>query len=161
MKNMKLLFLLFMIMQACGPGDKNHDAEKGLINEAIYDSVLARELNADPYGMKQYVMAFLIRGDSSSVDSAEAARLQRAHLDNITRLAREGKLLLAGPFLDNTELRGIYIFNVSTVEEAVNLTGTDPAIKAGVLRMELHPWYGSAALQKINELHARIQSENI
>jgi len=127
----------------------------------VYDSLLARELGADLYGMKQYVMAFLLKGDKSSADSTEAARLQRAHLDNITKMAGEGKLLLAGPFLDNTDLRGIYLFNVSTVEEAIELTASDPAIKAGVLKMELHPWYGSAALQLLNDIHATIQSEGI
>lgn len=161
MNNIRFLLSLMVFMQACVSADNNPETVTGVINEAVYDSVLARELKADSYGMKQYIMAFLIRGDSSSADSAEAARLQRAHLDNITRLAQEGKLLLAGPLLDDTDIRGIYIFNVSTVEEAEKLAGSDPAIKAGVLKMELHPWYGSAALQKLNEIHARIQSGNI
>ncbi|MDT8402023.1 MAG: YciI family protein [Bacteroidales bacterium] len=161
MINPRFLFSIIIIMQACVSADNKPETGTGNANEAVYDSVLARELNADPYGMKQYIMAFLLRGDSSSTDSAEAARLQRAHLDNITRLAQEGILLLAGPFLDDTDIRGIYIFNVSTIEEAEKLTGSDPAIKAGVLKMELHPWYGSAALQKLNEMHARIQSDNI
>lgn len=151
---------MILILAGCinrRPESDNTNLEQ---DNQLYDSVLARELGADFYGMKQYVMAFLMRGDNSSSDSAEAARLQEAHLDNITKMAEEGKLLLAGPFLDNTDLRGIYIFNVATVEEAEELTGSDPAIKAGVLKMELHPWYGSAALQKLNEIHARIQADN-
>jgi len=82
-------------------------------------------------------------------------------MDNITRLAEEGKLVLAGPFLDTGETRGIYIFNVETIEEAEELTSTDPAIKAGRLIMELHPWYGSAAVVQINELHKKIAKINI
>ena len=58
------------------------------------------------------------------------------------------------------ELRGIYIFNVTSVEEARALTATDPAIKAGRLEMELHPWYGSAALQMVNQWHGRIAQKN-
>jgi hypothetical protein len=54
-------------------------------------------------------------------------------------------------------LRGIYIFDVATVAEAEALTRTDPAIQAGQLVMELHPWYGSAALMMVNEVHAKIQ----
>lgn len=117
--------------------------------EAGYDSVLAKRLNADEYGMKKYVVAFLKRGPNRNQDSAAAANLQRAHLENIGRMANEGTLVLAGPFLDNGEIRGIYVFNVETIEEARALIESDPAIKAGRLVMELHPWYGSAAVQEI------------
>ena len=74
---------------------------------------------------------------------------------NIHRPADEGKLLLAGPFMGG-EIRGIYIFDVTTVEEARELTATDPAIKAGRLEMELRPWFGSAAVREVNSIHERI-----
>ena len=77
------------------------------------------------------------------------------------RMAEEGTLVLAGPFLDNGEVRGIYIFNVATVKEAEALTKTDPAIQAGRLVMELHPWYGSAALMEVNQLHKKVQKISI
>jgi uncharacterized protein YciI len=125
------------------------------------DTLLAQKLGADEYGMKKYVMAFLRRGPNRSQDSIQAADLQRAHLNNINRLANEGKLIIAGPFLDDGEIRGIYIFNVTTIEEAEQLTNTDPAIKAGRLVMELHPWYGSAALMKVNEIHQQISKTEI
>jgi len=116
-----------------------------------YNEPLAKELGADDYGMRKYVMAFLKKGLNRADDKAEAAKLQAAHMANIGRLAKEGKLAIAGPFLDNDELRGIYIFNVETIEEAKKLTESDPAIKAGSLIMELHPWYGSAALGLVNK----------
>jgi uncharacterized protein len=121
------------------------------------DSVLAKQLGADDYGMKMYVMAFLKRGRKRwMIDSVTANKLQKAHLENITRLAEEGKLVVAGPFLENTDLRGIYIFDVKTVAEAQQLCSTDPAIQAESLTMELHPWYGSAALLKVTEIHKKI-----
>ena len=129
--------------------------------ESTFNSNLAEKTGADKYGMKQYVIAFLKAGHSRDQDSTTAAQLQRAHLDNITRLAEEGKLVLAGPFTDDGEIRGIYIFNVKTVEEARALTETDPAIKAGRLFMELHPWYGSAALMEVHDLHKKLSSEDI
>ncbi len=102
-------------------------------------------------------MAFLKTGPNRSKDSTTAAELQKAHLANIRRLAEEGKLVLAGPFMDgDPELRGIYLFNTSSVEEARALTESDPAVQAGTLVMELHPWYGSAALQQVNEWSQRI-----
>jgi uncharacterized protein len=129
--------------------------------EPIFDSLKAYEYGADDYGMKMYVMAFLKRGPNRDRDSTEAFNLQRAHLDNINRLVEEGKMVLAGPFGGDGDLRGIYIFNVATVEEAKALTETDPAIKAGSLVMELIPWYGSAAVVGIVDEHAKIAKINI
>ncbi|WP_245335294.1 YciI family protein [Shewanella sp. WXL01] len=116
----------------------------------------AKSVGADEYGMKRYVMAFLRKGPSRDRPKHEADELQAAHMANISRLAEEGKLVLAGPFFGDGELRGIYIFDVETVAEAKALTATDPAIKAGSLSMELVPWYGSAALMEINELHKQV-----
>jgi uncharacterized protein len=147
--------LLLMGCNSKTPGSK--EALPGAqVPKSIFDSTLAKELGADEYGMRKYVFAFLKVGRNRSQDPDSTARLQQAHLKNIQRLADEGKLALAGPFLDGGEIRGIYIFNVESIDEAMKLTETDPAIQAGRLTMELHPWYGSAALQKILELHKRI-----
>ena len=100
--------------------------------------------------MKTYVMAFLKKGPNRNLDSAKSAELQKAHLKNISRMAKEGSLVLAGPFYGDGEIRGIYIFNVQTIEEAKKLTETDPAIQAGSLTMELIQWYGTAALLEVN-----------
>lgn len=117
------------------------------------DTALAKELGADDYGMKKYVIAFLKAGNNRDRSPAQAAELQKQHMANIKKMAEEGSLVLAGPFMDSGEIRGIYIFNVETVKEAKKLTETDPAIQSGSLVMELHPWYGSAALMKVNEIH--------
>ncbi len=126
-----------------------------------FDSTLARQLGADDYGMRRYVMAFLKAGPNRNQDSTETAQLMRKHLDNIKRMADEGKLVVAGPFLDKGDVRGIYVFNVATIEEAKALTETDPAIQAGRLVMELHPWYGSAGLMMVNELHQKVAKSKI
>lgn len=157
----QLLFLTIavpLIFSGCNNTDTSAPQET---NEPIYDSTLANELGADDYGMKQYVMAFLVAGPNRSQDPEEAAGLQRAHLDNISRMAEEGKLVLAGPFMDTGRVRGIYIFNTNSLEEAENWTSTDPAIEAGRLKMELHPWYGSATLPLIQEWHPKVQQKGI
>jgi len=150
---------LFLI--ACENSQTDQTEEIMEDNVSGYDESLANELGADDYGMKQYVIAFLKRGPNRDRSEEEAMALQRAHLDNISRMAEEGKLVIAGPFMDDTDLRGIYIFNVKTVAEAEALTKTDPAIKAGSLVMELKPWYGSAALMKVNELHKTLSKKKI
>jgi len=123
---------------------------------STFDQALATKLGADEYGMKVYVMAFLKAGPNRNLDSTQSADLQRAHMDNIGRMAKSGKLIVAGPFMDDGDVRGIYIFNVPTIEEAEALTKTDPAIKAGSLVMELHQWYGSAALVESAERHKAV-----
>jgi uncharacterized protein len=90
--------------------------------------------------MKNYFMVFLKKGPIRNQDSVEVEKIQKAHLENITKLAQSGKLDIAGPFLDDGDLRGIFIFDVSTLEEAKKLTETDPAIKSGRLSYEIHPF---------------------
>lgn len=126
-----------------------------------YDSVKAEKYGADEYGMKKYVMAFLKRGPNKDLDSTKRSELMNAHLTNIFRLADEGKLVLAGPFLNDGELRGIYIFDVENLDEAKKLTETDPAIQQGTLSMELIPWYGTAALIEVNELSKTLVKKSI
>ncbi|WP_394205311.1 YciI family protein [Shewanella waksmanii] len=128
---------------------------------ADYDKDLAQQLNADSYGMKKYVMALLYKGPNRPKTKEQANLLQRQHMQTIVDLAEQGKLVVAGPFLDDGELRGIYIFNVTTIEQARQLTASDPAIAYGSLKMELHPWYGSAALMEVNRIHQLIAKDKI
>lgn len=123
------------------------------------DPQMVKELGADDLGMKKYVMAFLKAGDKQDQDKDAANKLQMAHMANITKLASEGKLVLAGPFMDRGDIRGIYIFNTDDLEKAKAWTETDPAIQAGRLKLELKPWYGSASLQLVTDLHRRVQSK--
>ncbi len=138
----------------------DHTVETNQSTNEEYDAVLATKVGADDYGMRQYVMAFLKSGPNRPEDPEETARLQAAHMQNIGRMAEEGKLVLAGPFMDDGDIRGIYIFAVDNLEEARALTETDPAIQAGSLIMELKPWYGSAAVMQINEIHNKVARQH-
>lgn len=158
-----LIILLLASVFACKNTPETQteiQPETNDMNKPVFDSVKAANYGADEYGMKQYVMAFLRKGPNRSTDKVVADSLQKAHMDNITRMADEGKLVVAGPFLNDGDLRGIYIFNVTTIEEAKQLTETDPAIIAGSLTMELIPWYSSAALIEINELHKTLAKKS-
>lgn len=153
-----LILLAMCSLLGC---NSKQDASNKSADTNNYDSILAKKLGADAYGMKKYVMAFLKAGPNRDQDSATAKALQKAHLQNIERMADAGMLVLVGPFLDDGEVRGIYVFNVETLEEAQKLTATDPAIKAGRLVMELHPWYGSAAMMQINATHKKLEKKGI
>jgi uncharacterized protein YciI len=167
------LFALTIYLGSCGNGSnepkividsvvEKHEGIDLLSKEKPeFDSTLAAAMNADEYGMHHYVMAFLKAGPNRDQDSAATDSIMAAHLDNIMRMADEGKLVIAGPFLDDTDIKGIYIFNVETIDEAKALTETDAAIQSGRLIMELHPWYGSAALPLLNNLHHRIEKKSV
>lgn len=156
MKNLKLLFLLLTILLL----SQLTFAQTNTTATQKYDEALAKKLGADEFGMKKYVMAFLKTG-KATLTKEEREKVFAGHMKNINRLADEGKLVVAGPFLDGQELQGIYIFNVETIEEAKKLTESDPAIKSGALIFELHPWYGSAAMQEIIKIHKTIEKKGI
>lgn len=141
----------------------------GLIGESVlaqhssneYDSTLARQLGADAYGMKSYVLVILETGSVTIEDKAKVQELFAGHMENIGRLAEEGKLIIAGPLQKNElNYRGIFIFNTSTIEEATVWVNTDPAIQAGLLNPIFLPWYGSAALPVYLDTHKKIQKNS-
>ena len=150
MKKLLILFLAFLGLSYT------------VVAQSTYDEALAKKLGADERGMKKYVMAFLLRGDRVAEYTPEQRQeIQAGHMANISKMADMGKLIVAGPFFGNDDLRGIYIFDVQTLEEAKALTETDPAIQAGVLKMDLKEWYGSAALMMVNEIHGKIAKGSV
>src|ERR1041385_4399845 len=70
----------------------------------------------------------------------EVQELQKAHLANILRLAETKKLVMAGPFDEDGELRGVFVFRVETLKEAQDLAATDPMIKIDRRKIEMYPW---------------------
>lgn len=94
-----------------------------------------------PGKMTRAYFGFLSRGDKWTPEKTAATEeLQRAHLANIMRLAELKKLVVAGPFGDDTPLRGIFVFRVASIDEARELAATDPAVRAGRLKIDMHPW---------------------
>jgi uncharacterized protein YciI len=96
---------------------------------------------ATPMKMTTAYVGFLKRGAKWTPEQTPATtELQKAHIANIVRLAETKKLVVAGPFGDNTELRGIFVFKVASPDEAKALAETDPAVQAGRLAIEMHTW---------------------
>lgn len=146
MKNKCLIILLLTIFNL------------SFSQEVKFDENLAKSLGADDYGMKQYVFCILKTGSNTTASEKERNDYFKGHMENIQRLANEGKLAVAGPFMKNDKnYRGIFVFNVATVEEAKALVESDPAVKGKIFEYELTPWYCSAALMKVNEIHQSIQ----
>jgi uncharacterized protein YciI len=94
--------------------------------------------------MTTYYVGLIRKGPAWTAEKTpEVMKLQEGHLANIRRLGDAGKLLVAGPFTDGGDLRGLFVFKVATLDEAQALCETDPAVKAGRLVVELHPWFAA------------------
>lgn len=121
------------------------------------DTILSKKLGADDYGMKMYILVILKTGDNKTTDKQFIDSCFTGHLANIGRLAETKHLIVAGPFgKNNDDFRGLFILNVSSIEDATKLLQTDPAVEANLLRAELYPWYGSAALPEYLDISNKI-----
>lgn len=128
-----------------------------IAQEPAYDEALAKRLGGDERGMKNYILVILKTGDTEIGDAAKRNEIFAGHMKNINRMAEEGKLVVAGPFGKNDHhFRGLYIFDVATIEAAQALVNSDPAVSSGLLKGEFYPWYGSAAMKEVNAIHHKI-----
>lgn len=87
---------------------------------------------------KSYTFVFLNNKPDKEVLSKEKAdSIMQGHMNNIGRLAKEGKLLAAGPFEGGG---GIFILNTTSVDEANQWLETDPGVKAKRWNLEVLPY---------------------
>jgi uncharacterized protein YciI len=91
--------------------------------------------------VRQYFFVMLTKGENRDHDSVTTAKIQAGHMANINKLYYQGKLKVAGPFGDDGSWQGIFIFDCASKEEVETLLKTDPAIAAGRLAYEIHPWW--------------------
>ena len=126
-----------------------------------YDSVLAKKLNADAYGMRKYYLVILKTGTAGITDEARLDSIFGGHMKNIVSLASQNKLLVAGPLGKNdNNYRGIFILNTESKAEAEKMIEADPAVQMKVLAADLYLWNGSAALQELPAIDKKIAKEN-
>lgn len=155
MKSRTLLITALFISAFSFAQEKKTDKPK-------FNQELATSLGADQYGMKPYTIVMLTTGTAKIEDKAKMSSLMKGHMENIGKLANEGKIVVAGPFLEKNKenYRGMFIFNTKSKEEAEQWVKTDPAVQAGVFSYEIFPWYGSAALPLYLKHHDEISKEN-
>lgn len=155
-----LLLLVFgTALTSCATNPDSTKTEPNTMSG--YDADLARELGADDYGMRSYVLVILKTGTAIISDETRRKKLFAGHFSNMASLAEQELLVLAGPFIEGGDRRGLFVFNVATVKEAQELVLTDPAVAAGIFDAEFTRYYGSAALMAVNDIHKKIQKVEI
>ena len=74
-------------------------------------------------------------------DHAKAFRDQAgigAHVGYMSGQADKGRLVMGGPFLDNSG--GMMIFDVPTIDDARAIAQADPTVTSGLLTVTVKPW---------------------
>jgi uncharacterized protein YciI len=98
---------------------------------------------------KRYTFVFLHHKPSAEkLPKDQVERLMNGHLANIERLAKEGKLIVAGPFEGGG---GIFILNTTSTKEAQEWLSSDPGIQSKRWDVEMLPFstrIGSLCLAK-------------
>jgi uncharacterized protein len=130
----------------------------GQVTNRDYDPELARKLGADERGMKNYIFVVLKTGTANITDKTTRDSLFRGHMNNIAKMAEMGKLIVAGPFGNNEDgMRGIFILDVISIDEAKELLQSDPTIREKIFEPLFYQWYGSAALPEYLKVHRKIE----
>ena len=153
---MRFLFVLGILCVLSGPESVLAQESK---SPPVADPALAKQLGADERGMRHYVLVILTTGPHRVPDGSARDEMFKGHFANIQRLADMGRLVVAGPFGGTSDWRGMFVFAVESQEEAEQLVATDPVIKSGEMIAEYHPWYSSAALMMVNEIHKKVSPE--
>jgi uncharacterized protein YciI len=86
----------------------------------------------------EFTFVFLnARTDKAALPEDELKKIMDGHMANINRLAKEGKLIAAGPFDGGG---GIFIFKSNSVEQVKEWLQTDPGVQANRWNVEILPY---------------------
>lgn len=96
-----------------------------------------------PENMQVHPLCMLYRGTGWEERQTTRDSLLNAHERYIDRLRDQAKLGAAGAIEAPDDLLGLVIFKSICLEEAQSLLSDDPAVQAGVLRVEYHRWWSS------------------
>lgn len=131
------------------PGPERVEAEKKNVEEQMKSldaegyQTFTYEQGDSTYLMQQYYLVLLKEGPNRDQDSTEAANLQEEHLAHLSRMGEEGYVSLAGPLAEAGEIKGIVVYNTPSKRQADSLAKMDPAVIAGRLEVEVHPWWAA------------------
>ena len=137
MKSLFFFLLISSLVIACS--NEHKSPEVSITNPEKYD--LSKDTSVYSGEMKRYWLVLLQKGPNRNQDSISAEKIQAAHMANINRLAKEGKLIMAGPIGVEDDLRGIFLMDCADSTEVENFVKTDSAVITGRLIMKYYPWW--------------------
>lgn len=95
-------------------------------------------LTSFPVVSQPFMFVFLNKkADKAELPKEQVDKLMEGHMANINRLAKEGKLIAAGPFDGGG---GIFIFRSQSKSEVEGWLSTDPGVQAKRWDVEIFPY---------------------
>jgi uncharacterized protein YciI len=89
----------------------------------------------------EYIFSYLVLDAPEQLSPDAMNTAMQGHFANMSKLAQEGDLLIAGPLAEpriDTTYRGIFVFSTGDIEKGRQLFATDPSVQAGVFRPEMY-----------------------
>ena len=136
-----LLFILFVSCVIIACSNEHQQPNISTTQPGKYD--LNKDSTVYTEEMKRFWLVLLQKGPNRNQDSISAEKIQAAHMANINRLAKEGKIIMAGPIGVDGDLRGIFLMNCADSTEVENFVKTDSAVITGRLIMKYYPWWAA------------------
>lgn len=133
---MKKLFVLLTLLCA-------------LVSVAAQDHKQTEPQKNEPQNkLIEFQMALLKRGPKAMPRNWQGSPLRQQHLAYMRSLLEDGKVVIAGPVMDDPELRGVVIFRAKSADEARSWAMADPAVAAQFFAVEMHPWWSEDVMKK-------------
>lgn len=119
-----------------------HKTVVGLLALSVCLAGATAAVAAEQDQMRAVYLVLLKKGPQWTAEVTPATQaLQDAHMANIGAMWQARKLIIAGPVEDQADLRGIFVFQAASLEEAKTWAASDPAVKAGRLVPVVYPWW--------------------
>ena len=142
--------LPLLLALACAGCASAPPRPRALQPPASATTVSAPAASGDAVPMETFYVVLLRRGPAWTPEQTpEVKAVLEGHMANIRRLSQEGKLVLAGPFLEQEgagALAGLFVLRVGSRDEAQSVAGSDPGVQAGRFTVDIYPWLGPQSL---------------
>jgi uncharacterized protein len=111
-------------------------------------STAAQEKTEPQFKLVEFHMALLKFGPAvKNADQNQMKEIHQQQRSYFEELVKSGKAVLGGPFSDEGDVKGVYVFRAKNAEEARGWAEADPAVKAGYLAVEMHPWWSAEVMK--------------
>ncbi len=136
--NMKIALLLTLVIMLCGTVVIAQEQES------------AQKKQAEPeHKLLEFQMALMKRGPKwTATPAQDAPEIQKKHVGYVQSMFESGRMMIAGRIGGDDELVAVYIFRTKSADEARTWLAEDPAVVAGHLVPELHPWWSEDVMKK-------------
>jgi len=120
-----------------------------LTSPAVLSQQKPEAKNEPASKLVEFHMAILKRGPKwTTAETPETKRLQQEHVKYVLATLNSGKAIIAGPFTDDGEIIGVFVFRAPSAAEAKAWAEADPSVAAGQYIVEMHPWWSQDIFSK-------------